>query len=165
MLHRLDRYLPIVVVFFTSLIMGVAISISHLDFNFTKIMTHFMGVFFCIVSMLKLFDLEGFVDQYVEYDLLSIRNRNYAYAYPFVELGLGVLFILQFFTLVLSFLAAVLMVINAVGVIRGLSHGKKLRSATLGTGTSTVIPLNAISLFENVIIGGIASIHILQTLQ
>lgn len=128
-------------------------------------MTNFMGAFFCIVSMLKLFDLEGFVEQYAEYDIFSIRNRNYAYAYPFLELGLGVLFILQFFTVILSILAFILMVYNAIGVIKGMAHGRKLRNVSLGAGTLTVVPLNGISLFENVIIGGVSFIHILQTFQ
>ena len=42
-------------------------------------------------EMLKLQDLEKFSSMFVNYDLLARRVVPYSYAYPFAELGAGVL--------------------------------------------------------------------------
>jgi hypothetical protein len=35
-------------------------------------------------------DLRGFVDSFQPYDVMARPIRSYGYAYPFIELGLGV---------------------------------------------------------------------------
>jgi hypothetical protein len=52
-----------------------------------------MGVFYIIVSLLKLRDINGFVDAFAKYDVISSRYRYYGYVYPFLELVLGLMMI------------------------------------------------------------------------
>ena len=57
-------------------------------------MRHFMAGFFLVFSFFKLLDLRGFVDAYRSYDVPARAFPAWAWAYPFVELGLGVAYML-----------------------------------------------------------------------
>ena len=56
-------------------------------------MAAFMGVFLIFFALLKIFDLKGFRRGFKMYDLLAKRVPDYAYVYPFVETGAGLLMI------------------------------------------------------------------------
>src|SRR5690606_11421353 len=58
-------------------------------------MRAFMAGFFLVFAGFKLLDLKGFVEGYSTYDLLAQRIKSYGYIYPFLELGLGLLFLVQ----------------------------------------------------------------------
>ena len=64
----------------------------------TSVMHAYMGVFLVFFDLLKIFDLEGFMNGFAMYDLIAKRNSTWGYVYPFIELALG-LTILHFFGL------------------------------------------------------------------
>jgi hypothetical protein len=56
------------------------------------VMLSFMGWWFIIFSLMKLYNLPAFVDGFVSYDIVAARWHLYAWIYPFIELVLGLFF-------------------------------------------------------------------------
>ena len=82
---------------FGLLIFGIAVlAYSVADFDgsagFADWMQWFMGLFFLIFGALKLIDYEMFVEMFRMYDPWSKRWDWYAWAYPFIEILLGMLY-------------------------------------------------------------------------
>ena len=73
----------------------VLIAASTGRWEVMPMMRHFMAGFFLVFSFFKLLDLRGFMDTYRGYDLLARRFKVYAAAYPFIELLLGVAYLIN----------------------------------------------------------------------
>lgn len=67
------------------------------DRSVHTVMRHFMAGFFLVFSFFKLLDLRGFADPYQSYDIVAQRFSGWAFAYPFVELALGVAYLLNLY--------------------------------------------------------------------
>ncbi len=52
-----------------------------------------MAGFFIVFSFLKFLDLKGFARSYTMYDLLAKQWKVYGFIYPFLELGLGIMYL------------------------------------------------------------------------
>src|SRR6185295_5579601 len=59
------------------------------------LMLDFMAGFFLVFSFFKLLDLRGFADAYQSYDIVARVLRPWAVVYPFVELALGVAYLVR----------------------------------------------------------------------
>jgi len=59
-------------------------------------MTNFMAGFFLVFSFFKLLDLKGFAENYSTYDIIANRWHGWGYVYAFVELFLGLAYLLRF---------------------------------------------------------------------
>ena len=75
----------------------VLIAASTGRWHAMPMMRHFMAGFFLVFSFFKLLDLRGFMDTYRGYDLIARRSKVYAAAYPFVELLLGVAYLIDLY--------------------------------------------------------------------
>ena len=113
-----------------------------------------MGVFFLILGLLKLQDLEGFVRNFAKYDLIAKTDRRYGYIYPFMEIILGLLYLWGYFQGLVNLLTLGLMAISAMGVYRAIKRGKNLECACMGT--SIKLKLSTVSLVENIGMGSMA---------
>ena len=111
-------------------------------------MRRFMGLFFLVFGLAKLFDLRTFVQAYAGYDVIAKRWTGYGYIYPFIELALAVIFLFQLDSPPIYWLTAALMAIGSVGVARELSRHSKVRCACLGSFVQ--LPLTTVSLVEDV---------------
>src|SRR3989338_8298845 len=76
--------------------------------------TAFMGYFLVLLSMFKFFDLKGFADGFQMYDVIAKRSRVYAYLSPFIEFGLGVLFLASTWPLLTNSITVVVMSVIAI---------------------------------------------------
>lgn len=94
-------------------------------FPFQKIMHAFMGYFFIFLSLFKFFDLQGFVDGFSRYDLITKRFKFYGYLYPFFKFFLGFSFLLEFQLFWVNWITLLLMGISGLGVLRGFYQDKK----------------------------------------
>jgi hypothetical protein len=110
-------------------------------------MLNFMAGFFLVFSGLKLLDLKGFADGYASYDLLARRVRAYGYTYPFLELGLGLLYLTRAELPSAHVATMVLMIFGGIGVVVRLARGGTFRCACLGT--MIAVPLTAVTIVEN----------------
>jgi hypothetical protein len=115
----------------------------------------FMGYFFVFLSLFKMFDLEGFVEGFATYDLITKRTRVYGYVYPFIELFLGLAYLAQFALFFTNWLTLVVMTISGIGVISGIISDHKVKCACLGTAFN--IPLSTVSIVENFGMGAMAA--------
>lgn len=142
---------------FSGIILGIiAISIllqNNYGQTFEDWLRYFMSTFFVVFAGFKLLDLPGFVMSYIGYDLIAIRSMLYAKLYPFIELGLGVsYFFKQDWA---DYITLPLMIIGAIGVTKQLARGSKINCACLGTYVK--LPLTTVSLFEDLLMGGMAA--------
>ncbi len=112
-------------------------------------MASFMGGFFVIFAGFKLLDVKGFTHGYRTYDLLAMKFPGYGLVYPFIELGLGFMFLLHFELVIVSAITAVLSLLGLVSVARKLRKHETIQCVCLGTVFD--LPLTNVTLFENLI--------------
>jgi hypothetical protein len=111
-------------------------------------MSYFMGFFLCQFAMLKLFHPADFVEGFQKYDLIASKSRHYAFAYPFIELSLGLSYLSFFMPVLTCIVTIVILGIGAVGVLKALLKGLDVRCACMGTILD--VPLSTVTLTEDV---------------
>ena len=89
-------YKPILIL--GAYITGITLLIEYGDgrFNGENWMQNFMGAFFLAFSFFKLLDLKGFAESYSTYDIIAKKWLGWGYVYAFIELGLGIAYLLKF---------------------------------------------------------------------
>lgn len=148
-----DRLKPLI-----GVISFVVISTSLISFfgEFTEVMEIgkiFMGMFFLTFGGFKAYNLEGFKEAFKSYDILAEKSDTYATIYPFLELGLGVLYISLIFrtSFVLEVFthssAMIIMSVGGVGVLNAIREGRDLQCACLGNVFN--IPMTKVTLAED----------------
>lgn len=160
MMDKIKNYLPLLVVVFIALSMSLAIEINRAQIDFSTYTNGFMGFFFCLLSMFKLFNIVGFADGFQKYDIVAMRFRPYAYLYPFIELSLGLAYLAQVQPLATNSFTLFVMTLSAIGVIRSIMKGLDLRCACLGTILN--VPLSTVSVVENIGMGLMAGMNIVS---
>ena len=142
-------YSPIIAVF--SVTFGLALAIVWLTEKALAPMEtfeYFIATSMSVLAILKLRDLDSFVNQFITYDLLAMRIVRYAYVCPFIEAVAGIGMLAKFGLAVVSPLAFLIGTIGAISVIKAVYLDKRdLKCACVG-GDSNV-PLGFISLTEN----------------
>lgn len=118
-------------------------------------MRHFMAGFFIVFSFFKLLDLRGFVETYRGYDLFARRSKVYAWAYPFIELGLGVAYLVNLYPLATNLVTLIVMGVGAAGVLRVLLDKRSIRCACLGTALN--LPMTKVTLIEDLTMAAMAA--------
>jgi YHS domain-containing protein len=117
-------------------------------------MRPFMGIFFILVAVLKLMDLNGFIMGFSSYDKLAQAWPFYAKLYPFLELGLGILFLGNFLVSFAAVLTVAIMLEDVYSVSIVLIKKQKFKCACLGS--LIAVPLTTFTLLEDVIMLGMA---------
>lgn len=114
---------------------------------FSSFMLNFMGGFFIVFAAFKFINLKEFAMTYPTYDLLAKKLPLYGYIYPFLEAGLGTLYILRLFLPQINLFTFVLMSFSGVGVLLTIRQKKNSQCACLGTVIK--LPLSTITLIED----------------
>ena len=117
------------------------------SFEPMRVMRHFMAAFFLAFSFFKMFDLVGFANSFQSYDILAKRNRNYAFVYPFIELLLGIGFMLNVLPIVTNTLAFIVMGIGLIGVVQAVFAKHRIQCACLGNVFD--LPMSTVTIIEN----------------
>ncbi len=112
-----------------------------------EFMANFMGVFFIVFGAFKLVNLQMFVLTYRGYDILAKRFRFWGWLFPFVELALGVGYLLFGSAVWLNLLTIFITGLAGIGVIKELRRKSAMKCACLGTVIR--LPLSKISFVEN----------------
>ncbi len=110
-------------------------------------MNDFMAGFFIVFSFFKMLDLRGFVGAYRMYDVVAKAWGPWAWVYPFVELGLGVMYLVRWRPDVANWVTLVLMGVGAAGVLLALRRKQAIRCACLGTVLN--LPMTTVTLIED----------------
>ena len=141
------RYLPLIlVVFYIGSLTAYCESLEE-SFEFGRAMSRFMGFFFLGFAFFKLLDVPRFADAFATYDVVAVRSRAYALAYPFIELTLGLLFLFRVFPLFANAATIVIMAVGLIGVVRAVIAKQEIQCACLGTAFN--LPMSSVTIIEN----------------
>ncbi len=155
-----ETYKPLVLIFL--FVSGVAALASYQEgtFSWHHWMRYFMAGFFIVFSFFKLLDLKGFARSYAMYDLLARQWKGYGYVYPFLELGLGVLYITAIHLPATHVATIVIMGFSSIGVIRNMLSPNQVQCACLGTVFK--LPLGNVTLVEDLLMVAMAGMMLVM---
>ncbi len=143
----LSTYRPLFLVI-CYVIGGAALfELSQSSWQWTRFMNNFMGFFFLGFAFFKLLDVSKFADAFATYDIVARRSRAYALAYPWIELSLGLLFVIGSMPVLANALTAVLMSVGLVGVVSAVRKKQAIQCACLGTAFN--LPMSVVTIVEN----------------
>jgi copper chaperone CopZ len=112
-------------------------------------MMDFMAGFFLVFGFFKLLNLRAFALNFKVYDLAAMAIPGYAIAYPFIEVGLGVAYLMRWSPSITNSITIVIMGVGAFGVLQALRHKKQIDCACLGTVFK--LPMSTVTLFEDLL--------------
>ncbi len=151
----LITYKPLIIVFSYILLVVTVAEFVSAEWQWHRWMTHFMAGFFIVFSFFKMLDLRGFASSYAMYDVLAKRVPIYGYFYPFIELGLGTLYLLGYKPMLVNSATLFVMVFSSIGVILAVSNKQKIRCACLGTGFN--LPMTTVTIIEDLLMAAMAA--------
>lgn len=150
----LETYRPLLLVFGYLLGIVAIVELASGQFDWMRAMANFMGGFFLAFSFFKLLNLQGFVDAYQTYDVVARPVRAYGYLYPFIELGLGIAFLIGFAPVAINLITLLVMLVSIVGVTQALLQNRRIQCACLGTVFN--LPMTKVTFVEDALMAGMA---------
>lgn len=155
---KITVYFPLLLIVGFIVMVSVAVQFSPMfanqPFDFMQWMTHFMAGFFLVFSFFKLLNIRGFADSYAMYDVLAMRFKPYGYVYPFIELGLGLAYLLAWQPIFTNTVTLLVMLFSSIGVIISVAKRQKIRCACLGAVFN--LPMSTITIIEDLLMAGMA---------
>lgn len=151
-----DSYLPIFLIFGYIAGASLLVQLTRHHFDVMEWMRHFMAGFFLVFSFFKLIKLNGFAEGYATYDVIAKRVKGYGYIYPFIELALGIAFLINYNPFVTNMAALIVMSISSIGVIQSLIKKTPFQCACLGTVIQ--LPLSKVTLFEDLLMVAMSAV-------
>jgi len=150
-----NSFLPIYMIF--GYVAGVAtiVQLVHGAFDPVVWMGHFMAGFFLVFSFFKLLDLRGFAEGYSTYDVVAKRIPAYGLIYPFIELSLGIAYLITPMNVFTNAATLVVMGVSSVGVIQQVLKNSHFQCACLGT--IFKLPLSKVTLVEDLLMVGMSA--------
>ena len=156
---KLKSFKPLIIIFAFIIVFSVIASWWRQVFSYQSIMIDFMAGFFLVFGAFKLIKLSAFVEAYAMYDEIAKRAKAYGYIYPFVEIALGLAFLLRFEIVAVAWITLGLMIINSFGAYNGIRDKKVLMCGCLGTVFK--LPMSYVSLGEDLLMAAMAVMIIL----
>jgi len=157
-------YRPVIYLFAVAAATAVTLSIGFLGAITWQTLGWFISVSMILLGMQKIRDIESFTTMFLNYDLLARRWVPYAYVYPWVETGAGILMTGMLLTWLSAPAALFIATVGAISVFKAVYIDKReLKCACLG-GNSNV-PLGFVSLTENLMMMGMAIFMLLHIVR
>lgn len=142
-----QTYKPILLISLYLLGIASLIQLTNGRFDPMQWMQHFMAGFFLVFSFFKLLNLKGFAESYVMYDIVAKYIPVWAYIYAFVELGLGIAYVLNFNPFLINCITLVVMSVSIIGVLQTVLNKKKIQCACLGAVFN--LPMSTVTIIED----------------
>lgn len=153
--YTIQTFLPLITIF--SVVLAItALHQWYYGFNLHDAMRIFMASFFLVFGSFKLINIHQFAEAYALYDIFAKRFYWYGYAYPFIELGLGIAYLMNWRPKLVNVFALCLMMICAAGVFIELRAGKKIMCACLGA--LFKVPMTYVTLLEDLLTAAMAAL-------
>jgi copper chaperone CopZ len=145
---NVTTYRPLIMII--SFIAGVTLLAQYPfeDFSGSLWMRHFMAGFFIVFAFFKLLNLRGFADSYAMYDIVAAKWRGWGFVYPFIELGLGILYLINVAPFWTNVLTIVILGVSSIGVIQSNLNKRKIKCACLGDVFN--LPMSTVTIVEDV---------------
>ena len=147
-------YKPLILIFAYISLVALIVEYMQGSFEVHRFMPNFMAGFFLVFSFFKLLNLQGFADSYAMYDLLAMRFKAYGYLYAFIELGLGLSYLLNWQPIITNWLTLIVMTFSSLGVIRAVLNKQKIRCACLGAVFN--LPMSTVTIIEDLLMAAMA---------
>ena len=96
-------------------------------------MMDWMGLFLLSFGMLKLLDLTGFAIGFASYDIVAKRFKHYGYVFPFIEIVLGILYLMGFMFILQNVLVLIIAVLGMYSAYKVITDKLEIRCVCLGT--------------------------------
>jgi Methylamine utilisation protein MauE len=135
----------------------------HDTFDWHRAMSYFMGFFFLGFAFFKLLNIAGFADAFSTYDVLAKRSRRYAITYPWIEVGLGILFLTQSALIAANIATALIMTVGLIGVVTAVRRKQAIQCACLGSVFN--LPMSYVTIVENSIMIAMSAFALLTALS
>ncbi len=146
-ISKLRQLRPLILIFIY--IINASILLHIKQWEWEEVMLDFMGLFYIVFSFFKFLDLKGFEASFKMYDPLAKSIPIYGWVYPFIELGLGLLFLLRYQIPFALILTIIVLGITTIGVIRVLMTKNQIQCACLGTALK--LPMTEATFIENAV--------------
>lgn len=146
---NIKKFAPLIAIFTLIIVLTVGKQMLSASWNIHSVMQDFMGFFFLVFATFKIIKLSDFAQAYAEYDIIAKQSSMYAHIYPFIELILGIVYLLHRDTLAIHIFTMLLMGISALGVAIELAKGKTIMCACLGTVFK--VPMTYVTLLEDLL--------------
>lgn len=124
-----------------------SILLNYENWNSSNAMLDFMGLFYVIFSFFKILDIKGFSMSFRMYDPLAKQAPIYGYIYPFIEVLLGMMFLIRFEVNIALMLTVIVLGITTIGVTQTLINKRSIKCACLGTTLN--LPMTEATFIEN----------------
>ena len=124
-----------------------SILLNYKNWNSSNAMLDFMGLFYIIFSFFKILDVKGFSMSFRMYDPLAKQAPIYGYIYPFIEVILGMMFLIRFEVNIALILTLIVLGITTIGVTQTLINKRSIKCACLGTTLN--LPMTEATFIEN----------------
>ena len=142
---ELGQLFPLFLIF--AFLTGASILLNINPWDFKNVMLDFMGLFYIVFSFFKLLDLKGFPESFKMYDPLAKVMPIYGWIYPFIELTLGLLFLMRIEIPLALIVTLLILGITTIGVTKSLFNKKTIQCACLGTALK--LPMTKATFIEN----------------
>lgn len=151
----LTTYKPILII--GAYVTGITLLVEAVSggFNWENWMQNFMAAFFLVFSFFKMLNLKGFAESYSTYDIIAKKWMGWGYVYAFIELGLGVAYLLKFNPLATNAFAFVVMSISIIGVLQSVFNKRKIQCACLGAVFN--LPMSTVTIIEDALMIGMSA--------
>ncbi|MGB5943338.1 MAG: MauE/DoxX family redox-associated membrane protein [Leeuwenhoekiella sp.] len=144
---KLQQLKPLFLIF--AFLIAASVLLHKDDWDWQAMMLDFMGLFYIVFSFFKLLDLKGFPQSFSMYDPLARAIPAYGWIYPFIELALGLSFLMRFQITAVLIATLVILGITSIGVTKTLLDKKSIQCACLGTALK--LPMTEATFIENAI--------------
>ena len=136
-------YWPIAIIY----VIAALVSLYTVQFHMhPDYMSHLMGWVLVFFGLIKLSDVVGFAKGFAKYDPLARRSVVYAQVYPFLEITLGILFILQLLILPATVITLFIYSASLYGAVQSMMKKETLHCVCLGTYFK--LPLSTVTIIE-----------------
>ncbi|OUT98746.1 MAG: hypothetical protein CBB92_06445 [Flammeovirgaceae bacterium TMED32] len=145
--RSINTYLPLLLII--GFISGISVLIQYPFIHFSPMlwMRHFMAGFFLVFSFFKLLNLSGFANAYRMYDIVAAKWNFWGYLYPFVELMLGILYLINIAPFYVNLTTVIVLGVSSVGVIKSNLKKEQIKCACLGDVFQ--LPMSTVTIFED----------------
>lgn len=143
----LNTYKPLFMIVGFILGVSVLVQFPFSDFSGMLLMRHFMAGFFITFAFFKLLNLKGFAMSYQMYDIVAAKWKGWGIIYPFVELALGIAYLINIFPFYVNLITIIVLGISSIGVIRSNLDKKKIKCACLGDVFN--LPMSTVTIIED----------------
>jgi copper chaperone CopZ len=154
-----ETYKPVLLLFGYVGAVAIIASWQNNTINGMLFMRYFMAGFFLAFSFFKLINLKSFAESYAMYDVIAKKIPAWGYIYAFVELFLGLAFIVNFNPFITNLVTLLVMSISIIGVLQSVLNKRKIQCACLGAVFN--LPMSTLTIIEDFLMIAMSAIMLI----